>query len=93
MATNPKDQEWYSIAEQITREMDSAKLGILVLKLCAALDRRTKPQTAGAHSNAKASSSVVLAAAPTQPSPSSERCSQARMSGSTSQIDYEQFSS
>ncbi len=41
MATNPKDQEWYSIAEQLSTEMNPAKLGGLVLRLCAALDKHT----------------------------------------------------
>ena len=40
---------WTSIAEQASREMDSAKLMILVEKLCYALDgerRKQKPQLA-----------------------------------------------
>ncbi len=40
MAPNPKDQKWYSLAEQASTEMDSAKLTILVAQLCSALDER-----------------------------------------------------
>ena len=38
MATHTED--WVSIAEQITVEMDAAKLMTLVEQLCNALDRR-----------------------------------------------------
>ena len=42
------DGDWRSIAEQASKEMDSAKLMILVGKLCCALDseRREKSQLA-----------------------------------------------
>jgi hypothetical protein len=43
MAPNPRDQEWYSIAEQASKEMDLMKLSVLVARLCSALDERTKP--------------------------------------------------
>jgi len=43
MALDPRDQKWYSIAEQASKEMDSAKLTILVDQLCGALDARHKP--------------------------------------------------
>ena len=43
MAPNPRDQKWYSIAEQASKETDSAKLAILVDQLCTALDERMKP--------------------------------------------------
>jgi hypothetical protein len=39
----PQDEKWYSLAEQVSREMDSAKLAKLVVQLCAALDERAKP--------------------------------------------------
>jgi hypothetical protein len=43
MIQNPRDRKWYSIAEQASREMDSAKLTILVAQLCSALDERENP--------------------------------------------------
>jgi hypothetical protein len=43
MAPNPRDREWYSIAEKVSKEMDSAKLTILVDQLCSAMDEREKP--------------------------------------------------
>ena len=47
MAPKSTDQEWYSIAEQISKEMDSAKLTILVAQLCSALDERNRlPESA-----------------------------------------------
>ena len=45
MARHARDQEWYSIAEQLSKEMDSAKLMILVDQLCSALDEREKLPT------------------------------------------------
>jgi hypothetical protein len=41
MSSNPKDQRWYSIAEQASKEMDGAKLSLLVQQLCSALDERS----------------------------------------------------
>jgi hypothetical protein len=43
MAPHPRDQKWCSIAEQVSKEMDSAKLTTLVSQLCSALDERVKP--------------------------------------------------
>jgi hypothetical protein len=43
MAPQITDQQWYPIAEQVSKEMDSAKLTILVAQLCSALDERGKP--------------------------------------------------
>ena len=43
MAPDPRDQKWYSIAEQASKETDSAKLMILVDQLCRALDERINP--------------------------------------------------
>jgi hypothetical protein len=43
MAPQITDQKWYSIAEQASTEMDSAKLAILVAQLCEALDEHGKP--------------------------------------------------
>jgi hypothetical protein len=40
MAPDPRDQKWYSIAEQASKETDSAKLRTLVAELCSALDDR-----------------------------------------------------
>ena len=37
MAQHPEDGDWRFIAEQVSKEMDSAKLTILVAKLCRAL--------------------------------------------------------
>jgi hypothetical protein len=42
MAPQVTDQKWYSIAEQASKEMDSAKLTILVDQLCSALDECEK---------------------------------------------------
>jgi hypothetical protein len=36
-------EEWKSIAEQITKETDSAKLTLLVKQLCDVLDQAHKP--------------------------------------------------
>ena len=38
MASDPRDQKWYSIAEQASKEKDPQKLTILVDQLCGALD-------------------------------------------------------
>ena len=43
MDPDRKDGDWRSIAEQVSKEMDSAKLTILVAQLCSALDERGKP--------------------------------------------------
>jgi hypothetical protein len=40
MITSREDSNWVSIAEQLSVEMDSAKLVILVKRLCCALDAR-----------------------------------------------------
>lgn len=40
MITSRKDSNWVSIAEQLSIEMDEAKLAILVKRLCCALDAR-----------------------------------------------------
>jgi hypothetical protein len=45
MAPNPKDQKWYSLAEQASKEMNQTKLMILVAQLCDALDERIKPHS------------------------------------------------
>jgi hypothetical protein len=45
MITSRKDSNWVSIAEQLTVEMDEAKLAILVKQLCSALDVRQGPPT------------------------------------------------
>jgi hypothetical protein len=47
MTPNPKDQGWYGIAEEASKEMDGAKLTILVAQLCSALDDRDN----GLHQN------------------------------------------
>jgi hypothetical protein len=45
MITPREDSNWVSIAEQLSVEMDQAKLAILVKRLCCALDARQR--TAG----------------------------------------------
>ena len=40
MITSREDSNWVSIAEQLSTEMDEAKLAILVKRLCCALDAR-----------------------------------------------------
>jgi hypothetical protein len=42
MITNSQDMDWISIAEQVSVEADSAKLTILVERLCHALNDRKK---------------------------------------------------
>jgi hypothetical protein len=42
MAHSPTDQDWQSIAEQASTEMDPAKLTQLVDELCASIDARHK---------------------------------------------------
>jgi hypothetical protein len=42
MAPHLGDGDWQSIAEQASKEMDPAKLTILVEKLCRALDGERK---------------------------------------------------
>jgi hypothetical protein len=43
MIMHSQDVDWVSIAEQVSVEMDSAKLAILVKRLCHALDARGGP--------------------------------------------------
>jgi hypothetical protein len=43
MITSRSDGNWVSIAEQLSLEMDEAKLAILVKQLCCALDARHGP--------------------------------------------------
>jgi hypothetical protein len=45
MITPREDSNWVSIAEQLSIEMDEAKLAILVKQLCCALDARHGPPT------------------------------------------------
>ena len=45
MITAREDSNWVSIAEQLSLEMDEAKLAILVKQLCGALDARHGPPT------------------------------------------------
>ena len=42
MAPNLRDGDWRSIAEQTSKEMDPAKLMVLVGKLCRALEATRK---------------------------------------------------
>jgi len=42
MAPLNADQEWYSIAEQASKEMEPKKLSVLVEQLCTALDKRDR---------------------------------------------------
>ena len=45
MITAREDSNWVSIAEQLSVEMDEAKLAILIKRLCCALDARHGPPT------------------------------------------------
>ena len=45
MITSREESNWVSIAEQLSLEMDEAKLAILVKRLCCALDARHGPPT------------------------------------------------
>ena len=38
MAPNPRDQKWYSLADQSDKETDQTKLLELISLLCSALD-------------------------------------------------------
>jgi hypothetical protein len=49
-----KDQQWQSIAEQASKEMDGAKLSLLVEQLCSALDERSNGQAASVNVGAVA---------------------------------------
>jgi hypothetical protein len=40
MITSREDSSWVSIAEQLSMEMDEAKVALLVKRLCCALDAR-----------------------------------------------------
>jgi len=40
MTTHSESRAWISIAEQVSVEMDSSKLAILVTQLCSALNDR-----------------------------------------------------
>jgi hypothetical protein len=40
MAPSPKDQEWYYLAEQASKEMNPEKLWRLISQLCQALEKR-----------------------------------------------------
>jgi hypothetical protein len=42
MAPNRGNEDWCSIAEETSKEMDPAKLMILIGKLCRALDKRNE---------------------------------------------------
>jgi hypothetical protein len=39
----PRDQKWYFLAEQVSKETDAEKLAKLVVQLCNALDEQMKP--------------------------------------------------
>ncbi len=45
MITPREDSNWVSVAEQLSIEMDEAKIAILVKRLCCALDARQGPPT------------------------------------------------
>jgi hypothetical protein len=40
VTTPSEDRTWISIAKQVSVEMDSAKLAVLIEQLCCALDNR-----------------------------------------------------
>jgi hypothetical protein len=42
MSHDSKEQPWFSIAEQASKEIDATKLSLLVEQLCSALDERGK---------------------------------------------------
>jgi hypothetical protein len=58
MAPDPRDQKWYSLAEQASTEADPKKLGSLISQLCDALDERMKPLESH-HSPVRASRSEL----------------------------------
>jgi len=46
MATDSGKKDWQSIAEEASKEMDSAKLMSLVQQLCSALDAQDRKKAA-----------------------------------------------
>jgi hypothetical protein len=46
MTTRSENEDWMSIAEQASKEMNPAKLMTLVEQLCGALDKRNKRRLA-----------------------------------------------
>jgi hypothetical protein len=47
MAPHSTDRDWHCIAEQVSNEMDPAKLTLLIDQLCRALDRNRERQYPG----------------------------------------------
>ena len=47
MAPHLGDRDWRSIAQQVSQEMEPAKLMILVGKLCCALDGERREKSVG----------------------------------------------
>jgi hypothetical protein len=61
MITAREDSNWVSIAEQLSVEMDEAKLAILIKRLCCALDAR---QGAPTQDQTKSDIEQIVAACP-----------------------------
>jgi hypothetical protein len=61
MAPYSTDEEWYPIAEQASRETDPVKLGVLVARLCSALDARVKPPLRAANLTGRSNLSIASA--------------------------------
>jgi hypothetical protein len=61
----PNSEEWFAIAEQASKEMDSKKLSVLIEELCGALDDRDRRRR-----EMYGSAMVVKLPLPTNPSSS-----------------------
>jgi hypothetical protein len=61
MAQQTTDPEWYSIAEQASKETDPAKLTILVAQLCSALDKAENRPNSNATNPANETRSLMTA--------------------------------
>jgi|HubBroStandDraft_6_1064221.scaffolds.fasta_scaffold08517_2 hypothetical protein len=59
MALHSRDEEWYPIAVQVVKEMDPVKLGVLVARLCSALDAREKPPSRAANLTCQSNLSIT----------------------------------
>jgi hypothetical protein len=46
-----KDQPWFSLAEQASKEADGAKLSLLVQQRCSAIDERNRRPSVGEWEN------------------------------------------
>lgn len=60
MTTHSENEDWVSIAEQASNEMNPAKLMTLVQQLCSALDNRNKGRLANERSEPPARKPPIM---------------------------------